>query len=128
MKIGEAPVSSESKIIGHAKYPIADTLQEAIDHPDYGVGEQKLLDLYNAQVKTNAMNTLRTNLTKGPTKSILRAEAINEIVQEIANGEHPDCIGNKEVLDALITRRMTQIEERMTQDQDAVSVDTSDEE
>ncbi len=113
MKIGESDVSSESKVIGSAKFPIFETIDEAMNHPEYGVGEQKLLDLLNAQVKTNAMNTLRTARTKGPTKSALRSEAMNEIVSEISNGEHTNCIGNQEALGALIDRRMAEIEARM---------------
>ncbi len=113
MKIGESDVSSESKVIGSAKFPIFETIEEAMNHAEYGVGEQKLLDLLNAQVKTNAMNTLRTARTKGPTKSALRSEAMNEIVSEISNGEHANCIGNQEALGALIDRRMAEIEARM---------------
>jgi len=113
MIIGEADVSSEQKVIGQAKYPVYETLDEAVNHAEYGLGEQKILDLLNAQVKTNSMNILRTARTKGPTKSALRSEAMNEIVSEISNGEHTDCIGNKDALDALIGRRMAQLEQRM---------------
>ena len=113
MKIGESDVSSESKVIGNTKYPIYETVDEILNHTEYGLGEQKLLDLINAQIKTNAMNTLRTARTKGPTKSALRSEAVNEIVSEIANGDHAECIGNPDVLNALIERRMSQIEARM---------------
>lgn len=114
MIIGEADVSSEQKVIGKAQYPVYETMDEAINHDEYGLGEQKILDLLNSQVKTNAMNILRTARTKGPTKSALRSEAVNEIISEISNNEHTDCIGNKDALDALISRRMAKIEERMT--------------
>lgn len=113
MKIGESDVTSESKLLGRAPHPIFETIDEALNHDEYGLGEQKLLELLNAQIKTNAMNALRTARTKGPTKSALRSEAMNEIVQEISNGEHQDCLGNKDALDALIARRMDKIEEQM---------------
>ena len=110
---GEADVSSEQKILGVARFPVFETVKEAVDHPDEGLGEEKLLDLLNAQIKTNAMNLLRTNKTKGPTKGALRSEAWNEICQEIANREHPDCLGNKKALDDLVEKRIIIIEARM---------------
>lgn len=113
MKIGESDVTSESKLLGRAPHPIYETMDEVLNHPEYGVGEQKGLDLINAQVKTNAMNQLRTAKTKGPTKNALRSEAMNEVVLEITNGEHQECLGNRDALDALINRRMAKIEERM---------------
>ncbi len=110
---GEADVSSERKVLGVAKFPVFETVKEAIDHPEEGLGEEKLLDLLNSQIKTNAMNLLRTNKTKGPTKGALRSEAWNEICQEIANREHPDCLGNKKALDELVEKRILIIEARM---------------
>ncbi len=78
-----------------------------------GVGETKALEIFNAQVKTNAMNEARASLTKGPTKSVLRSEAVNEIMLEVSQGQHTDVIGNKPALDALVAKRMAEIEERM---------------
>lgn len=77
------------------------------------LGETKALEILNAQVKTNAMNEARASLTKGPTKSVLRSEAVNEIMLEVSQGEHTDVIGNKPALDALVAKRMAEIEERM---------------
>ena len=112
MKFGESDVSSEQKVIGNAKYTIYETIEEALNDTEHGLGEERLLDILNAQIKTNSMNILRTNLTKGPTKSVLRMEAMNEIVQEVTAGEHGDCVGNKDALEALIGRRIIQLELR----------------
>lgn len=113
MKIGESDVSGDKRELGKANYPVYDSWEEVLNDPTYGVGEEKGLDLLNAQVKTNAMNVLRTSKTKGPTKGLLKSEAMNEIVNEIAAGEHQNCLGNKPALDALIERRMVEIEARM---------------
>lgn len=126
MKIGESDVSSESKIIGRAEFPVYETVDEAVNHSEYGVGEQKLLDLINAQVKTNAMNILRTARTKGPTKSSLRSEAMNEIIQEISNGEHQNVIGNQDAVTNLINARMAKIEARMKEAAELAGVITDD--
>jgi len=111
---GSSPVKSDQKELGDATYPVYETVDEAVNHPEFGLGEPALLDLLNAQVKTNAMNQLRTAKTKGPTKTMLRAEATSEIVEEIGAGQHGDAIGNRMVLEALIERRMAEIEARMT--------------
>ncbi len=111
MITGSSDVSSEQKVIGTATYPQFETVDEAINHPEHGLGEERLLDILNAQIKTNAMNTLRTAKTKGPTKSALRSEAMSQIVQEITvDGEHQDVVGNKDALDALINRRVAELE------------------
>ena len=111
MITGSADVSSEQKVIGTATFPQFETVDEAINHAEHGLGEEKLLDILNSQIKTNSMNTLRTAMTKGPTKSALRSEAMSQIVQEITvEGEHQSVIGNKDALDALISRRVAQLE------------------
>ena len=126
MKFGESDVSSEQKVIGNAKYVIFETIEEATNDPEHGLGEERLLDILNAQIKTNSMNILRTNLTKGPTKSVLRMEAMNEIVQEVTAGEHGDCVGNKEALEALIGRRIQQRELRAKEAQAAATAALGD--
>jgi hypothetical protein len=110
MKISEAPVSSDRKVIGKADFPQFDSMEEAINHAEYGLGEEKALDLLNAQIKTNAMNALRTAATKGPTKGALRSKAMSEIVAEITNGEHSQVIGNETALNNLIAKRMDELE------------------
>ncbi len=127
MITGSADVSSEQKVIGTATYPQFETVEEAVNHPEYGLGEERLLDILNAQLKTNAMNTLRTAKTKGPTKSALRSDAMNQIVQEITSGEHQSVIGDKDALDALINRRVAQLEIAAKEASNAESDDEDEE-
>lgn len=104
-------VKSKSVVLGEAKWDHLETVTEA----QQSLGDEQLLSLLNAQIKTNAMNALRTMETKGPTKSSLRTEAMSEIVQEISDapGSFTDIIGNTMALEALITKRAAEIEERM---------------
>ena len=110
--IKECPVKAKSDVVGDAKFPAFDTVEEAINHTEYGLGEQRILELINAQVKTNAMNDLRMTKTKGPTKGALRNIAFSEIMVEMNAGEHQDVIGDEVALTALIDRRMAELETR----------------
>lgn len=110
--VKEYPVKSESVVVGDAKYCVFDSLDEACNHSEYGLGEQKVLDLINAQVKTNAMNDLRTAKTKGPTKGALRNTAFSEIMVEMTAGDHQEVIGDEVALTSLIDRRISELEKR----------------
>ena len=110
--IKECPVKAKSDVVGEAMFPAFDSVEEAINHPKHGLGEQRILDLINAQVKTNAMNDLRTAKTKGPTKGALRNTAFSEIMVEMAAGEHQEVIGDEVALTVLIDRRMAELEAR----------------
>ena len=128
MILGSADVSSEQKVIGVATFPQFETVDEAVNHPEHGLGEEKLLDILNSQIKTNSMNTLRTIKTKGPTKGALRSEAMSQIIQEITvDGEHQDVVGNKDALTALIDRRMAQLEAE-AKEASAVAAEVEEEE
>lgn len=122
MQIGSSEVTGEKRHLGEAKFPIFETWEEVCNHPEYGLGEEKGLDLLNAQVKTNAMNQLRASKTKGPTKSLLRTEAMTEIVSEITSGNHAEVIGNSMAINALVERRMKEIEQRMKAADEAANV------
>lgn len=108
----EYPVKSESVVVGDAKYCVYDSLDEACNHKEYGLGEQKVLELINAQVKTNSMNELRTAKTKGPTKGALRNTAFSEIMVEMTAGDHQEVIGDEVALTSLIDRRIAELEKR----------------
>ena len=110
--IKECPVKAKSDVVGEARFPAFDSVDEAINNSEYGLGEQKVLELINAQVKTTAMNDLRTAKTKGPTKGALRNTAFSEIMVEMAAGEHQEVIGDEVALTVLIDRRMGELEER----------------
>ncbi|MHA2265703.1 MAG: hypothetical protein ACXAEN_25205 [Candidatus Thorarchaeota archaeon] len=109
MKTGTAEVTSESQTLGECEFTIYETGPEALE----SLGEEKLLDILNAQIKTNAMNQFRTAKTKGPTKSWLRGEAFNEIIMEVKQGQHEETLGDKNAMEALVQKRMGEIEERM---------------
>lgn len=124
----EADVSSEKKIIGQAQFVHYETVDEALNDPEHGLGEEGLLDILNSQVKTNAMNVFRTSKTKGPTKGALRTEAASQIVMEITrDGEHQEVVGNSVALEALINRRMVQLETEAKASLPADAVEDDDE-
>lgn len=119
------PVRSDKKDLGEAEFPVYANMDEALNDPTYGLGEVKLLELLNAQVKTNAMNALRTSKTKGATKTALRDAAASEIVQEIADQQHQEVVGKPELLSALINRRAAEIDQRM---KDSAASETEEDE
>ena len=128
MKIGQSDVSSDRKTIGKADFPQFDSVEEALNHSEYGLGDEKLLDLLNAQIKTNAMNALRTAATKGPTKAGLRSKAMSEIVSEITSGEHQNVIGDELALNTLIAKRMGELESRAKEAAAAMAAAAQDDE
>ena len=111
MKTRTCEVKSKSDVLGEAEFAVYDTVAEATE----AIGDEALLSLLNAQLKTNAMNTLRTLKTKGPAKGWLRDEAVSEIVSEISANpsDFPGVVGNKPALTALVEKRMNEIEARM---------------
>lgn len=113
MKISEAKVSTKKPPKNATvKHIVYETWEEVFRHPEHGLGEVKSLELLNAQVKTEAMNKKRAEMAKGPTKSSLRSDAIQEIFDEMSAGHHKDAIGNQLVLEAKIDRRMKEIADR----------------
>ena len=111
----QSDVKAEMRVVGIAKYPVFETVDELLNDPSHGMSEPELLRLINAQVKTNAMNTVRTNATKGPTKGWLRAEATNEVFEMLAAdpGLQTSIRGDRAALDKLITDQEAAIAERM---------------
>ena len=111
MRTGSCEVKSKSDVLGEAEFNIYDTVAEATE----ALGDEALLSHLNAQIKTNAMNTLRTMKTKGPAKGWLREEAMSEIVSEISADPNafPGVVGNKAALAALVQKRVDEIEARM---------------
>ena len=121
MQIGNYEVKSKSNLLGIATCPIFDTLEEALTDSTHGLGEAKILELLNAQIRTNAMNTLRTAKTKGPTKGWLKDEATAEVVASIQ--DHPELIGDTPALQAAIAKKMDEISERMKANAEAESTE-----
>ncbi len=110
MQVKTSEVKSEKKVVGEAEYPSFDTIEEAMNHAEYGIGEAKCLELINAQTRTNAMNIVRTNATTGPSKTALRITAMSDVTTELCNGQHPDAIGNETAVNRLVENRMAQLE------------------
>jgi len=65
MKDGSTDVKSQGVVVGTAVFPIYDTVDEAVA----GLGDAKVLQMLNAQVKTTKANELRASLTGKPSKS-----------------------------------------------------------
>lgn len=124
MRLDTAPVKGEGKLLGNAEYPQFDSVDEAVNHPDEGLGEEAVLDLINAQIKTNARNKLRTERLKGPSKSALRSAAYSDVVQMIVDNpsEYPHLIGNPDAMNEAVEARMEELEkERKAQIAEAIA-------
>ncbi len=113
MKQGQADVTSQSKKVGEAFYPIFDTVQEAVDK----YGEDEVVKLVNSQVRTNEMNAVRAQATSKPSKSRLMTMAVSEITPE----ELQSVAGDPTAVNELIEAKMKEIEERLAQQAPAIS-------
>ena len=43
MKVDHTPVKSDAKLLGEVDFPVFETVDEALNHPTYGLGEVKVL-------------------------------------------------------------------------------------
>src|SRR5690554_2083353 len=98
MKSKEIEVKSKSRTVATVEVPVYDSLQEAIEHE----GEEKVLELFNQQNKTNIMNAARTAATQKLSKSVLRDRAFAELTVE----EFQSVAGDQEALKRLIEKKM----------------------
>lgn len=71
-------INGENKIVGTATYAVYDAVAEAVD----GIGEEKTLELINAQVRTNEMNRVRGLARGGPSKKALEFKALERLTPE----------------------------------------------
>lgn len=104
VKIREAGPDGKKigKVVGVASYEIFDTVAEASAH----LGEDKTLDLINAQHRTNELNRVRgVHRPGGISKTALRNEAMKVITGE----EWMTVAGNPAAMDALIEKKMEEI-------------------
>lgn len=102
MQVETAGGKKESKVVGTAQYFEYETASEAIEH----LGEEKLLEALNAQIRTNEMNRVRGLARGGPSKKALQSKALASLTLE----DFASVAGNKEAIDALIAQRMDEIE------------------
>lgn len=107
-KLNEATGEKESVQVGIATYPVYDSVAEAIDD----VGEDKVLELLNAQTRTNELNRVRgLSRPGGISKTALRNEAISRITAE----QWQSVAGNPQAITALIDKVAEEIrEEKMS--------------
>lgn len=110
MQMGKHPVNITEKDengktvrreVGVANFKIYETASEALDD----LGEVALLDLLNAQVRTNELNRVRGMARQGPGKKALQQKAIASITAE----EWQRIAGNQEAIERLINERMDEL-------------------
>ncbi len=82
MQQGEKKVKSGGVVVGTAVYPIWDTLEEAVAE----VGESKVLEFTNAQIKTNRANQLRQSISGKPSRANLMEQALSRADFEVMKG------------------------------------------
>jgi hypothetical protein len=102
MKTGSAPVKSNKTLVGSVTFPEYETVAEA----QTALGDAKLLELLNSQVKTNAMNQKRQEATGKPTKAQFMSKAMASLTME----ELQSCIGDEAKMQALVANKAAQIE------------------
>jgi hypothetical protein len=105
MKEDTCPVRSKSQVVGEARFNIYDSVAEAVG----AIGEEPVLSLVNAQVKTNEMNRIRSEKTGKVSKSQLKNLAMAEITVD----EFQAVVGDTTALDALLERKMAEVEARL---------------
>lgn len=102
MIMGSHPVKSrinnETRVVGQASFPIYDSVEEAIGH----VGAPKVLELVNAQTRTNELNRVRGMATGEPSKSALRAQALSSLSIE----EFTSCAGKPGAIETLLDQKV----------------------
>lgn len=95
------------KTVGTASYSVYEAISEAVDD----LGEEKCLELLNAQVRTNEMNRVRgLNRPGAPTKTMLR----NKALATLTAADFATVAGDLAKIEALIESRMETIKEEMT--------------
>jgi len=102
MRTEKAKVKSKQVVIGEASFGVFDTLNEAVD----GLGEARVLALVNKQNKTDAMNAVRAGATGKPSKKLLRKQALSRITID----EFKGVAGDEDALEALISRKVAELE------------------
>lgn len=109
MQMQKAEVKSKSDIVGVAEYPIYDNVDEAVSDK----GEQAILSLVNAQVRTNEMNSIRNKAVERPTKkkllraaraSISPAEFTNIVTNDELNREQ-----KADLIDELVAQKAKEL-------------------
>ena len=111
MRIEKKEVKSKSKTVGIAEYAVFDAISEAVEE----LGEAKVLELVNAQHRTNALNVIRGNAVGKPTKTAIQRQAMSEITPD----EFGECAGDPQALDNLISSKVAVVEKRLAEEAEA---------
>ena len=111
----KSKVNDETVHIGDAHFPVYDSLEEAGAEE----GEEKCLDMINAQVRTNEMNRIRALAKGGPSKNRLR----NIAIQEITGDEWQEIACDDAKIQAKVAEKVREIEARMALAPEAVAVE-----
>lgn len=93
--------------VGIAEYPIYDMLSEAIED----IGEERCLELINAQSRTNEMNRVRAAARPGGvSKSALRDKAFAALASNPSDIEAlMACGGDLNKIQALVEKKMEEL-------------------
>lgn len=78
MQNATADVKSDKVLVGEAKYPVYESTSEAAA----AEGEDKLLGLLNAQIRTNAMNAIRQAANPSVSKIGIKLEVMTEMTTD----------------------------------------------
>jgi hypothetical protein len=102
MKTETKDVFSQQKKVAAAEYQVFDSIGEAVDT----LGDLAVLDLINAQHKTNALNNARTLASAKPSKRALEIQA----QARITASEFASVAGDPARIRALIDSKIKEIE------------------
>lgn len=128
MKTGQCDVFSGGKKVGVADYPIYDSTAEAVEN----LGEEKVLSLINAQVKTDERNKIRSEMTKEPSKEKYREMAMvslkrdPETLQAAILDPDPDSLNR--LIEAEIVRLKAEREATLAKRKAELEAEVEDEE
>lgn len=95
MQMKTKDVKSKTNSVGIAEYPAYDSTTEAVEDK----GEDVVLSLINAQVRTNAMNLIRSNATGKVSKKALMQMALATLTVEDFASVAGDTIALQNLLD-----------------------------
>ena len=120
MQAKKANVKSKKEVVGVAEYLIFDSVSEAVGE----LSEGAVLDLINSQYRTNAMNAVRGAATGTPSKTYLRKLA----GARITDAEFQSVLGDMDGIEALIQKKMREIEAEMAAEKAAAPTQSDEDE
>lgn len=104
MKQLTAKVRTAKKLIGEAPYTQYETLAEAVS----AEGESRVLEVFNIQWKTLAMNKYRQERTGTPPTKVLRSQAWQELYEA---GELTDVLGDLDEINKRVDVKVLELKQ-----------------